>query len=184
MKLLKLALISFLVLFVVATLIGLMLPSTVVVSRAVDINRKDPGRIRQEINTLSRWPNWIEGIQANGFKLTSADSIGKGASGYVNGNNIQIIRATDTAIVSEWMGKGGFRQEAVMNIITNPSHAVTTVQWSFTQHIKWYPWERLGSMMNDKILGPVMEKSLANLKTLAENSANETVQQGGEAIIP
>jgi hypothetical protein len=44
------------------------------------------------------------------------------------------------------------------------------VQWQFEQKVKWYPWERLGSMMNDKILGTMMEKNLNNLKALVEKT--------------
>ena len=169
MRLIKLAAISVVVLFVIATLIGLLLPSVVVVSRAVDIPQKEEAKVLQEINNLQRWPNWIEGIKSNGFKLTTADSTGIGAGAFVNGNNIRITKSAAHTVETEWIGKGGFKQEAAMNLIPDPTHTIVTVQWSFTQHIKWYPWERLGSMMNDKILGPVMEKSLANLKDKSQN---------------
>jgi hypothetical protein len=163
MKLIKLALISVVVLFVIATLIGLLMPSVVVVSRAVDISERED-KILSEISNLNRWPNWIEGIRDNGFKLTTPDSTGVGAGAFVNGNDIRITRVTATTVESTWKSRKGFEQAAVLNLIPDATHTITTVHWSFTQHIKWYPWERLGSMMNDKILGPVMEKSLANLK--------------------
>jgi hypothetical protein len=91
-----------------------------------------------------------------------------GAGAFVNGNNIHITRSTATAVESAWVGKSGFDQQVVFELIPNATQHMTTVHWSFTQHIKWYPWERFGSMMNDKILGPVMEKSLDNLKMLTQ----------------
>lgn len=168
MKLIKLALISLVVLFSIATLIGLLMPSVVIVSRAVDIPQQQD-RVLAEISNLRHWPNWIEGIKDNGFKLTTPDSTGVGAGAFVNGNNIHITRATATAVETTWTGKSGFEQQAVMELIPNAAQQLTTVHWSFTQHIKWYPWERFGSMMNDKILGPVMEKSLDNLKVKIQN---------------
>lgn len=168
MKLVKLAVISVVVLFTIATLIGILLPSTVVVSRAVDIPQQK-SRVLPEVNDLRRWPGWIEGIKDNGFKLTTPQGTGVGAGAFVNGNNIRITGISDTAVLTAWTGKSGFIQESAMNLITDPMGTITTVHWSFTQHIKWYPWERLGSMMNDKILGPVMEKSLANLQEKVKN---------------
>ncbi len=38
------------------------------------------------------------------------------------------------------------------------------VQWQFEEKFKWYPWQRLSSMFNEKMLGPVMEESLDSLK--------------------
>jgi len=43
------------------------------------------------------------------------------------------------------------------------------VEWYFNFHFRWYPWEKLGSMYYDKQLGPLMEKSLINLKSYIEN---------------
>lgn len=167
MKLIKLGLISLVVLFIVATLIGLMLPSTVVVSRATDIQR-GPDSIHVLLADLSRWSEWIEGVKANGYTVLTPASTGKGAQSRVNGNTITLTGITPTAVTSTWKGGNGFNQEAVLELLSDSAHTVTTVHWSFTQHIKWYPWERLGSIMNDKILGPVMEKSLDNLKKMAE----------------
>jgi thiamine kinase-like enzyme len=55
-----------------------------------------------------------------------------------------------------------------MHLIGSSGERLTVVQWQFEQKLKWYPWERLGSMMNDKILGTMMENNLNRLKTLAE----------------
>jgi hypothetical protein len=38
----------------------------------------------------------------------------------------------------------------------------------FIQHVAWYPWERIASLMSQKILSPPMEKSLSTLKQVAE----------------
>jgi thiamine kinase-like enzyme len=57
-----------------------------------------------------------------------------------------------------------------MNLIFSPARHVTVVQWQFQQRLSWYPWEKLGSIMNDKIIGPMMEKNLGNLKKIVEKT--------------
>jgi hypothetical protein len=57
-----------------------------------------------------------------------------------------------------------------MRLIGDSLQKVTVVQWQFEQKIKWYPWEKFGSMMNDKILGTMMEKNLGNLRKLIERN--------------
>jgi hypothetical protein len=44
----------------------------------------------------------------------------------------------------------------------------TTLQWYFDFKLKWYPWEKFGSIIFDKQLGPPMETSLTNLKKFIE----------------
>ena len=53
-------------------------------------------------------------------------------------------------------------------MIYNTDQSVTIFQWQFEQEVAWYPWERLSSLMNDKILGTLMEKNLARLQLLVE----------------
>jgi len=167
MKIIKLGLISAVVLFMVATIIGLLLPSTVVVSRATDI-QKSADSVLPLLTDLSRWPEWMEGVKDNGFTVTTPQSKGVGAKARVNGNIITLTGIAPRKVSSLWEGGNGFNQQAEFNMFTDSANTVTTVQWGFTQYIGWYPWERLGSFMNDKILGPGMEKSLENLKKRME----------------
>ena len=55
------------------------------------------------------------------------------------------------------------------NFIGGDSARHITVQWQFDQKVKWYPWEKFASIVSDKALGPYMEKSLDNLKSVVEN---------------
>jgi len=44
------------------------------------------------------------------------------------------------------------------------------VQWQFEQKLKWYPWEKFASLMSDKIMGPMMEANLDELRKLVEKT--------------
>ena len=68
-----------------------------------------------------------------------------------------------------WQGEHTSEEVSRIELYYNSSNA-TTVNWSFEQQLKWYPWEKLGSMMNDKILGTMMERNLNNLRALAAHA--------------
>ena len=47
---------------------------------------------------------------------------------------------------------------------------ITIVQWYFDFRLRWYPWEKFGSITFDKQFGTSMESSLNNLKKVITNS--------------
>ncbi|HCT23152.1 MAG TPA: hypothetical protein DIW54_07385, partial [Chitinophagaceae bacterium] len=61
MRLIRFALISAVILFALATAIGLLLPSRVIVSRAVDIAAA-PEKVRQFTHGIDRWKTWVAGM--------------------------------------------------------------------------------------------------------------------------
>ena len=58
---------------------------------------------------------------------------------------------------------------AIYNFLTDDPNA-TTVYMSFQQHLSWFPWERLGGMLHDEIIGPSMEAGLDKLKQVVEKT--------------
>ena len=62
----------------------------------------------------------------------------------------------------------GQQQLSTIRIIGNNTQDYAVVQWQFVQQIGWYPWDRFGSMMNDKIMGTMMEQNLQSLKKSLE----------------
>jgi hypothetical protein len=120
MRFVKLAIISAVVLFVVIFLFSLIIPSTVRVSRAIDISAPKDSLVAQ-LADLRQWKNWNVMTMNSGFT---------------------------------WHGTDG----------------QLVVQWYFDINLRWYPWEKFGSIVFDKQLGPPMEKSLGNLKKLLEKN--------------
>ena len=37
------------------------------------------------------------------------------------------------------------------------------IHWSFEQNVKWYPWEKFQTLLNEKVLGAKMEEELQHL---------------------
>ena len=52
--------------------------------------------------------------------------------------------------------------------IIDTSNRPLVLIWTLNFNVKWYPWEKLASMFYDKQLGPLMEKSLLQLKEQVE----------------
>lgn len=161
MKLLKLSFFSLLFLFVIASVLGMLLPSTVLVSRAVNVTAPKDS-VLHYVKDIEQWKAWIDGMEQPSVKILSPTNAN------LAGTKVDITGISDSTVISSWTSKNGNTQTSTIRVIGDSSQKITVVQWQFEQKLKWYPWERLGSMMNDKILGTMMEKNLNSLKLLVE----------------
>ena len=161
MKLIKLFIISVVVLSLLLTAFSSLLPSKVRISRAIDI-ADSSGIVLSKIKDLKQWELWNEYVKALPIKEVTANSI--------QSNELAIIitHTDDLTVHTSWRQPNGKTFPGVFNLV--PHASVTTVQWYFEFTIKWYPWEKFGSIIYDKQLGPQMEKSLLNLNQLLEKA--------------
>jgi thiamine kinase-like enzyme len=162
MRFIKLALISVVVLFGLITLISLLLPSHIRISRAIDIYAASE-KVYLQVADIRQWDKWNEYIRAyhnkkfEGSRLKTDEII------------VIISGKTDSLVTSVWQQPSGNKFESGFTVIAQDgSH--TILQWYFDFHLKWYPWEKFQSIIYDQQFGPVMEKSLTNLKKIVENS--------------
>ncbi|MGI8950186.1 MAG: SRPBCC family protein [Chitinophagaceae bacterium] len=169
MKFIKLAIISIVILFCIVTIIGLIFPGSVTVSRAININAPHDS-VYHLLTDIKYWKLWMEGAEKNTIQFLSNKTAGAGTVAKIGATEVSIENATPSHIETIWKDSKGNKQTGVFNLITDSSKQITTVQWYFEQQLKWYPWERIGSMMNEKILAPSMENDLENLKKLAEKN--------------
>ncbi len=114
------------------------------------------------LKSIEQWGEWMDGMKQASVKVSSPSHAD------LAGTKVDITSITDTTVVSTWTGKNGGSQLSTVHVIGKASEPTLIVQWQFEQQLKWYPWERFGSMMNDKILGTMMEKNLNNLKEVVE----------------
>ncbi|HNP22279.1 MAG TPA: SRPBCC family protein [Panacibacter sp.] len=168
MRFLKLAVVSFLVLFGLTTAIGLLFPSTVKVSRAVNISAPVDS-VYKYLEDVKYWKLWMAGADTGTISFLSAKTAGKGTVATVGTGQVTIVNTTKDSILTEWKSQQGNIQQSAFIVLQSGS--TTTVEWYFQQLIGWYPWERFGSLANDKLLGPVMEESFDKLKKVLEKPA-------------
>ena len=162
MRLLKLALISAIGLFLLLTAISLLIPSSVRISRAIDINapRVSVLPFVQEGKNWGKWNEYL--VQEKGQWQNERQWQG---SRYA----ISLKAISDSVVLSVWTPIKGNAFESVYSVM-EPRPGIITVQWYFDFHLGWYPWEKFGSIVYDRQVGPVMEQSLTHLKQLVESN--------------
>lgn len=160
MRILKLGLISIVVLFVVTFLLSLLIPSQVRISRAINI-----GIVKDSLVPLladmQKWKQWNEMVRNQEFtnKKFSHDSL------ISDQLKVNIALVTPDSIRTFWQYKKNEIISSGFNLL-QPLVDTTVVQWYFDFRLKWYPWEKFGSIIFDQQLGPSMEISLENLRKL------------------
>ncbi len=160
MKFIKLALISAVVLFLLVTALASLLPSHIRISRAINI-RATPQQISARLADFKSWKEWNEYVKALAQAEVTADSI------HAPELSIVMKQVKPGSVETVWhQQRNGKKFPGVFNLIT--SQSVTTVQWYFEFHFKWYPWEKFSSITYDKQIGPQMEASLENLRKILE----------------
>ncbi len=163
MRFIKLAFISVILISVLLTGFSLLLPSHVRISRAIDINA-DSEQIIPYIKDLDQWPLWNAMVTDTSIKMS------KISSEKIETNWFNIYKQSSTAdsVSTRWLQSNG--KEFHGNFSCMKGAQVTVLQWYFDFHLKWYPWEKFGSIIYDDRMGPGMEKSLMQLKALVETS--------------
>lgn len=143
-KIIVLGLLSAAAFAVLMLVFSLLIPSRIRISRATNIQASGIGNT---ISQLSTWKQWNDLYAGTG--------------------NVTITAVSDTLIQTLW-SRGDQRIPA--NFVLVPRGGITVVQWYFDVPLRWYPWEKLGSITLDQQFGPPMEHSLMRLKQLLEKS--------------
>ncbi|GAB3357520.1 hypothetical protein GCM10027566_21430 [Arachidicoccus ginsenosidivorans] len=162
MKYLKLALFSIGSLFLLITLIGLLFPSRVTVIRSATFNQPLDS-VYPLLNNMNNWHEWLFD-STHPAKLLTESASGPGAAMEIGSSKITITHDSAYYIESKWHGTRSNDQICGWRLTQDPNTPGTMVQWHYTQHLDWYPWERVGAVLNEKILGPSMDSSFARLK--------------------
>lgn len=158
MRLIKLAFISIILLFLVATAISLLIPSHIRISKAINIAAgKDS--VFALIADRGRWPQWhpafIPGDSARHFPPVT----------------ITPKSANDSEIIVLMQQGDKKPVQTGWRIYDHPGADSLTLQWYMDFYPKWYPWQKFGSLFYENTYGVMMEQGLDNLKHIAEGPA-------------
>jgi hypothetical protein len=164
MRLIKLVIISLIVLSVIVTAISSLFPSTVIVSRAVEVSG-NAAQIEHYVSDLNQWQNWMSDWKEN--KATWKDS-----TVYIGTQTIKLVSKNENSVSYDWVATGQ-RPYMVKFEWISLQKGIYVVHWSFEQHVKWYPWEKFQTLLNEKVLGYKMEMELANLRELLLQENNK-----------
>ncbi len=163
MRFFKLAAISLIIIFLLFTIIGLMLPSSVTVTRKASINASED-TVRFYTNDISHWKYWLNGVDTN-YKSSAQNAAIK-----LGVYTISVLKNDSKTIITQWSGR--HTKDRVCHIqLYSDEPNVTTVYMSFQQYLSWLPWDRLGGMLHDEVIGPSMQASLDKLKQVIEGTS-------------
>ena len=167
MRVIKLAILSFIFLFLLVTTISLFIPSHIRISRATDINST-----KQEVMSLVsdplKWREWYPG--ADSLDILYIDGKPKGvlldSTGLLG---LSIFNINDSVVTVGEVGKTiSQRMEMGWKVLSGGNENNVVTQWYMDFKLRWYPWEKFKSLFFENIYGAHMERGLANLKELSE----------------
>ena len=174
MRVFKLALLSFFFLFILITLISLFIPSTVRISRAVNVYA-DPSQVLVPVRNLQQWTQWYPGLKSiSPDKIHFTNESGKPVM-TIPGSTVIIQTANDQQVLADLVGARGKKIMNGFNAITHNQSDSVTLQWYMDFNLKWYPWEKFGSMLYEKMYGATMEQGLSNLEHLIDSSHSSQI---------
>jgi hypothetical protein len=156
MKLIRFALISVFIISLLITAISSLFPSVVITSRAVEVNATN-AQIQKCVKDLSAWKGWMSDWKDQ--SVIVENGIAK-----VGTQTIKMLSANDSTIVLNWVATGQAPYQVQIEWLPL-KEGTYVIHWSFEQHVRWYPWEKFQTLLNEKVLGAKMEEELQHLTT-------------------
>ena len=172
MRFIKLAIISFILIFLLITTISLFIPSHIRISKATDINNTKDA-VMSYISNPDKWKYWFPG--ADSLQLLFIEGKLKGIVLDSNSKEgLMITMVNDSSVTATNIGPAVKRQlESGWTIYKSSDISSVTIQWYMDFKFRWYPWEKFSSLFYENIYGVEMEKGLQNLKQSAESAARQ-----------
>jgi Polyketide cyclase / dehydrase and lipid transport len=163
-------------LMIVLTLIGLVIPSSVKISRGIIIN-VDSVKVHRQLSDVKDWGQWMPWVTADEGALVQTSQVTNAPGSFFkwkglnlkNNGTITLLTIKPEIITTnyELQGmntcEGGFRIRSLPNNLSQ-----SEVQWFMEYKLKWYPWERFYGIFMDHIIGPSFDKGLEELKNYLE----------------
>jgi uncharacterized membrane protein len=154
-------------LFLLFTVIGLIIPSSVKISRGIIIEA-DSVEVMQAVMNVKTWPEWMSWMQSeSGVLIQFTEQNSQPAVEWRSVENKAKGRISLTAVNSDLIemlhefpgmnaAKGGIR-------IRSAGQHQTEVLWMMEYPLRWYPWERFEGIFLDSMIGSALEKALNEL---------------------
>lgn len=160
MRFIKLAIFSFIVFFGILTLMSLLIPSHIRISKAINLSPQADS-VFYLIKDKNKWPMWHPAYQQTG---TGDDRMGK--------QQVSTVLQNDSLLVMDVTNAEGRTVRNSWQLHRFGAADAVTLQWYMDFQLPWYPWEKFRSLFYEGTYGRIMQQGLDNLKNLAESSDN------------
>ena len=165
MRVIKLAILSFIFLFLLVTIISLFIPGHIRISKATNIGSEDFITYHYYVAQLPKWREWhpaLKNIPENEFQILKDSGIS------IRGTTIRIAERKTDELVTEMKTEKGRPVIGGFKMIRHQQGDSATLQWYMDFKLRWYPWEKFRSLFYENIYGLQMQEGLSNLKELSE----------------
>jgi hypothetical protein len=165
MRIIKLAIISFVMLFLLVTVISLFIPSKITISKATRM-RATKEKVMEQVADPTQWKNWFPGMDTLPVLYTN----GKATGIILNEKeqrHLSVTGQTDLSVNAEYFGIDK-KVTTGWNILPGATTDSVSVQWQMQFRLRWYPWEKFSSLLFEKQYGIQMEMGLKALKDKLE----------------
>ncbi len=153
MKYIKLAILSFIILFIIVTIFSLFMPSHVQIMKARNMHTQ-PDSLWSIIEDLNTWEKWNTIIP----NIADKDEVQiKWQEQHPVLYVAAIERPGSKPIISGWRVSKEADTDSVM------------VQWYIDIQLRWYPWEKFAGILYEKSYGEKLSEGLDRLNNLLEN---------------
>ena len=148
MRIIKLGVISFVIIFIIIVLISLLFPSHIRISRATNLpNQRD--RIFSLLRQDTAWhPAYLDSTSAAGMASLKKT----------------LIEQTDSTFIYTLQQSGRKKVTSGWQVYGAPTSDSLVLQWYMDFRLSWYPWEKFSSLFYERTYGTMMEQGLNNLK--------------------
>lgn len=164
MRILKLAILSFVFFFLLMTVISFFLPSEIRITKTEQINSTKEF-VMEQISDPAKWKNWYPGLDS--AELFYSDSIVKGF--VQNKKKEQVIVITGQGkdeVMMEYRVSG--KKKIAGGWKLTAADGSVMIQWYMTLHVRWYPWEKFAGLLYERSFATQMKAGLIKLKEIAE----------------
>ena len=171
MRVIKLAILSFIFLFLLVLIISLFIPAHIRISKATNISNDDQIAYEYYVARLTKWKEWhpaLKTVSENEFQILNDSNIS------VRGTTIRITERKKDELVTEMKTESGRPVLSGFKHIRHSQNDSATLQWYMDFKLRWYPWEKFRSLFYENIYGVQMEQGLSNLKELSQNSRSSS----------
>jgi uncharacterized membrane protein len=156
------------------TCIGLLIPSSVKISRGA-IVQADSVTVMQTAANIRTWPLWMEWLHSNKGTLVSFKEDKKSRG--VKWTSLSKDHAGEITIEKIQGGElhlrhafSGLNEANGMIRVRSAGSGQSEVLWMIDYPLRWYPWERFEGIFMDSMMGAALEKALNDLSKYLERS--------------
>lgn len=161
-------------LFIFTTLLSLLIPSKLMITRAVVINAP-ANKVFAEVSDLQNWKHWqpvfVRDSAAIRFNLDAGGTSSSCEWESKGEKNKMIITGRQSHSVAVKLERPG--ENDVLNtisILPLADSSQVQAEWNVLVKLKWYPWEKFYGIFIENISGQGYEDALNGLKVYVENN--------------